>query len=452
MKKTSVILAVHNKLTYTQQCVAVLQDSLYGQDCELIVVDEASSDGTAEWLAGQDSLRVICLEHCCGRSAAFNEGAETASGEAMLFLSNEVLLFPETFLRMCQQLWQNDKVGAVGPMANYAFYLQQLGGADYQSFEELALFVHDLPQRISNSEPQACFFLGDFCLMVKREVWQKLNGFGKDFSGASIFTDADFGFRLWQAGYSALLVREAYVHREKQDKQVSSAAEREKTHFREKWQIDIEYSCHIRKPMLRYIEQKKKGLVVLEAGCACGANLMQLRQANPSAELYGVEINEHATKIAACFGKIYNLDLEKFSMPEWQDKFDAVLMGDILEHLRDPWQVVRDMHRITKPGGRIIISVPNVMHLSMFYRLLQGDWSYAESGILDRTHLRFFTKQTAMRLLREAGWQVKDIGYSQIVMPDNIKPLREKLIGLLGEDVRPEQLDAYQWFVVGEKR
>lgn len=146
------------------------------------------------------------------------------------------------------------------------------------------------------------------------------------------------------------------------------------------------------------------------------------------------------------------MDLEKLDHPAWHDKFDVILMCDILEHLRDPWQTVRNMYRMTRPGGRIVISVPNITYIGVFSEMLHGQWTYEDSGILDRTHLRFFTCATAQQLLTQAGWRIRKVDWT--VLPyrqEHLQSLEQKLLPLLGADMEQRNLEAYQWVIVGEK-
>lgn len=87
--------------------------------------------------------------------------------------------------------------------------------------------------------------------------------------------------------------------------------------------------------------------------------------------------------------------------------FDYIVCADVLEHLIDPWIVLSDLVSFLKPGGRIMVSLPNVRHWSIWLPLiLRGHWEYRESGIMDRTHLRFFTRFSAIELLNNAGGDV----------------------------------------------
>jgi len=88
--------------------------------------------------------------------------------------------------------------------------------------------------------------------------------------------------------------------------------------------------------------------------------------------------------------------------------FDSVLLLDVLEHLRDPEGLLALCRTVLMPSGSVIVSVPNVANLIVRLSLLVGRFDYADRGILDRTHLRFFTRKSARRLLQQAGFEITD--------------------------------------------
>lgn len=109
-------------------------------------------------------------------------------------------------------------------------------------------------------------------------------------------------------------------------------------------------------------------------------------------------------------------DLES-APPLLRGPFDAIVYGDVLEHLSDPRAALRALDRTLAPGGTVIVSVPNVAHLWMRLSLLIGRFDYADRGILDRTHLRFFTRRTLLALLREAGLSVGELAVTPVPLP-----------------------------------
>jgi SAM-dependent methyltransferase len=141
---------------------------------------------------------------------------------------------------------------------------------------------------------------------------------------------------------------------------------------------------------------------VLEIGCGAGATLGWLRQQHHAAHTVGIEIAQTAADKAREFAdEVYCLDFERQDLPGDGPKFDLILCLDVLEHMIDPWAVIdRLAKRYLEVGGTLIVSLPNVRHYSVVLPLLFfGRWNYEEAGLLDRTHLRFFTKASALALL-----------------------------------------------------
>jgi len=96
------------------------------------------------------------------------------------------------------------------------------------------------------------------------------------------------------------------------------------------------------------------------------------------------------------------------------ESFDVFVLSNILEHLRDPVATLRRLVPLLRPTGRILVDLPNVAHWDVRLRLLRGRWDYEDAGILDRTHLRFYTRKTAREMLRETGFEILD----EDIIPD----------------------------------
>jgi 2-polyprenyl-3-methyl-5-hydroxy-6-metoxy-1,4-benzoquinol methylase len=94
---------------------------------------------------------------------------------------------------------------------------------------------------------------------------------------------------------------------------------------------------------------------------------------------------------------------------EWREPFDAIVCADVLEHLPQPDRLLERLRTWLKPGGLLLISIPNVANISIRLALLVGRFEYASRGILDRSHLRFFTRSSARRLLNANGFFVREV-------------------------------------------
>lgn len=102
--------------------------------------------------------------------------------------------------------------------------------------------------------------------------------------------------------------------------------------------------------------------------------------------------------------------------------FDAIVYGDVLEHLSDPLAVLTSVNQHLTPGGLVVVSAPNVAHLWVRLSLLLGRFDYADRGILDRTHLRFFTRRTFLALLTQAGLAVEEFRVTPVPLPLVVPP------------------------------
>ena len=96
-------------------------------------------------------------------------------------------------------------------------------------------------------------------------------------------------------------------------------------------------------------------------------------------------------------------------MPYEEEQFDCVIFGDVLEHLFDPWAVIEKVKPYIKQNGVILASIPNVAHISVLAPLLSGNWTYTEYGLLDKTHVRFFTFNEMLRMFLKAGYSISKV-------------------------------------------
>lgn len=155
-----------------------------------------------------------------------------------------------------------------------------------------------------------------------------------------------------------------------------------------------------------------RGRRALDVGCAQGHLLAEL--ASRDWECVGVDTD--TDDVAACVERgLVAVELDITNDPlERLGTFDLVVFADVLEHLPEPHRVLQDFHSLLNPDARVVISVPNVAHVSVRAQLLFGRFRYSARGILDSTHLRFFTHQTIIDLLIDADFTIDQIMASAV--------------------------------------
>jgi len=173
---------------------------------------------------------------------------------------------------------------------------------------------------------------------------------------------------------------------------------------------DYEIDANDESASAKVIRLTGNGKRVLEVGCAAGSQTRVLKQ--NGCVVTAVEINADAAERARPFcdrlllGDIESLDLGGAFAGS---TFDVVIFGDVLEHLRDPLEVLVKVKPYLANGGYVVASIPNVTHASVVFELMQGRFEYRNIGLLDATHIRFFAKHGVMRLFEEAGYLVEHL-------------------------------------------
>jgi SAM-dependent methyltransferase len=175
----------------------------------------------------------------------------------------------------------------------------------------------------------------------------------------------------------------------------------------------------------------------------------------PDLEWWGIERDpEYLASLRQLLRHVICADLEE--LEELPGGFDLVIAGDVIEHLSDWQRTLRAIHDSLAPGGRLLLSVPNVANIAMRAQLLFGVWNYTDRGILDRTHRVFFTRRSLREALRASGFEVVRESVSTIplalVWPRLPRPVQAFLLWGLGGLTRLlPRLLGYQLLVTAGK-
>ena len=149
---------------------------------------------------------------------------------------------------------------------------------------------------------------------------------------------------------------------------------------------------------------------VVDVGCMSGALAREYKRLNPRAHYTGIDIvSDYADVASAHCDQTLHLDIEGVDLDALLKELpaDCWVFGDVLEHLRDPWRVLAGVRKWLPRGGKVVACIPNVQHWSVQAKLSFGDFRYEDSGLFDRTHVRWFTRNTMIELFQGAGLTIE---------------------------------------------
>lgn len=208
------------------------------------------------------------------------------------------------------------------------------------------------------------------------------------------------------------------------------------------------YFSFARNDLIGFVSADPPGRV-LEIGAGDGSTLVELKRTGRAREVVGVELTRltDGRQDRQEIDRFIIADVETHSLELMPDSFDVIICGDVLEHLRNPWATLSYLKGFLRCGGLCIISLPNIRYWRAFGRIALGDFRYAQSGVLDRTHLRFFCKRNMVELVRSANLRISKVEPSFLRQRELIvdRVINTATLGVF------EPFLAQQYLIVAEK-
>ena len=215
--------------------------------------------------------------------------------------------------------------------------------------------------------------------------------------------------RISSEGRREVLAKHTYGHRTEWmiqvlNEKISGVDEKEPVSMNEK---PISYYENVRNDLIPLIPNDAR--CILEVGCASGMTGRELKRRN-GAFVAGIELNANAANAAKdVLDDVVHGDIEKITLPYSDNSFDCILFADVLEHLINPLSALIKVRRLLKKGGTVVASIPNVQFHGVIHQLIEGNWTYEKEGILDETHLRFFTYKEIEKIFSQAGYSIQKV-------------------------------------------
>lgn len=440
-----IIMIAHNQLELVKQGIDILKTFSGIKSADIIVVDNASEDGLDNWLYEQAQMDyLVCDKGVEGYAEILNVAMKEfcPQGEDILVLKPNYIIIADAVQKLLAMLHRETKIGAV--MAT------MLRCGRTERCDTYLDAVHYAAEKSGKKQIDSYRLgLAEGAVLLNGEMIRELGMFdNRMVLPRSVILD--YLLRGIERGYHCMECGSAFFYEvgSESDEYAQFGSDADRRVLKEKWNMNYFNDT----PNLNLISEIKKHrddkFCILEIGCDCGANLLEVKNRFPGANLYGVELNEHAVKIASNFAQVMVGDIEKKEIDFSDIKFDYIMFGDVLEHLRNPQMTIQYCRSLLKENGRIIACIPNLMHYSVLRELINGNFSYEDSGLLDRTHIHFFTYNEIVRLFQETGFTIEEI--RPLELKESLEPKEAEFVRQLteiSEGARPFMFKAYQYIV-----
>jgi len=348
-------------------------------------------------------------------------------------------------------LYAGKNVGAIGGATN-AYITDQIMRSSAVNEDDLISSAVNVNAPMKNAY-ETVPFISDFAMLINRDALDSAGLFDERFS-PDLYEDKDLCLRLYKAGFQVILCYNSYILKNSDRFNKYGDAELKKKnekYFYEKWKFKNDYSNAARSSLIELISRPENEILsVLELGCALGATLNRIKRLWPNSSVCGIEYDQAVADIGSYMTDIIQGDVENMVIPYEKEQFDYIICADVLEHLRNPEKTLERFLPYLKEDGYFIISIPNIRNQNVLKELLlKGRFDYSDSGILDRTHLKFFTRDTAIEMLEGVHLKI-----DRMVKNESGDELDRNFVGKLEnafEILDPDELNVFQYYFLAKK-
>jgi len=423
---TSIIILNWNGLTVLRPCLAAIAENTLIDEYEVIVLDNGSEEpGLEDAVRPYPKVRLIQEPVNHGFSRGNNLAARQARGEYLVFLNNDTLPRRDWLRPLVEMQRALPAAGVVGAKLVDAAGNTLYTGTYFQpAINAYADARRNYPAG-SVDEPRECEVYCGCGILIKRELFDAVGGFDEHYFQG--YEDFDLCLKVRERGLKVMYCPGSVVEhienvsmKKLSRRKRRSSKERNREFFERRWlhrlhefrlpQLpdgigDFSYYTFPRERLFEQIPAQAGR--VLEVGCGAGMLGERLKLSGKATHVTGIELSVDAAALAQSRLDVVQVgDIESMPLDAWRGQFDTLIVADVLEHLRDPWAAMFRLRGCLKDGGTVVASIPNIAHYKIIKKLLFIEWRYEPGGILDHTHLRFFTRASIEDLFRNAGFEI----------------------------------------------
>ena len=370
--KTAIVILSHNHAELTRACIESIRQQNHPQSYELVVVDNASSDGALQWLRQQKDVHLLENQENQGFPCGCNQGIALAEKSSDILLLNNDTLVPENavfWLRM--GLYQEEGIGATGSVSNNVVNYQQVA-QQFDTTQQWLDFARENNAPMDHFLEKKSWLVG-FAMLIKRAALNALLEQEPELSkkdphefldprfSPGNFEDNDLSIRLLLAGYQLRLVKNSFIFhyggksfQQMPDQYVQLLKENSRK-LEQKYGMDLIPASRVETALIDMISPVSSSFCVLEVGCRLGATLARIESRHPQAKVLGIEKNQLLAHLAGQVIPVVQGDfLKDYSEDE---KFDVIILDQILNSKGE--EILEKAASILKTGGQLLSAVSN---------------------------------------------------------------------------------------------
>lgn len=424
INKTSIVVLTFNNLQYNKGVIESIRKYTPPGTYEIIVVDNASTDGTREWLANLNDIKLILNNENVGFPKGCNMGIALAEvGNDVLLLNNDIEVTENWLDNLQRALYSSDEIGAVQGLDAHHFGQQvdDLGFViDWQTDDTTLIHRFASKNNVSDAEKwRYTNFLTGYCLLIKNKVLLEVGLLDEQFSPGN-YEDDDWSFRILQAGYYLLKCYDTFIHHfgsksfRKDTQHESSYWELMRVNqdkFFRKWGFNAWDKTAASYNLVSLIEADVSAPIeVLQLGSGLGLTLLEVKNKFPNAVLCAVNQNQFHNFVTAGVFNVKTADPTVFPFDFTLGRFDVILADDIITTTKNPAAFLAQVRQYLKPGGKLIFKFDNILHISNIDAILSGRWQTSNLPFLTTTN-SFLTGPDVVELGTAAGYNSIDAGH-----------------------------------------
>ncbi|WP_158540648.1 glycoside hydrolase family 99-like domain-containing protein [Romboutsia weinsteinii] len=411
---SSILIISNNDLYNLKVSIESIRKFTNNDYTEIIVIDNNSNEENQIWLNNQDDLIVLYNNEKLDYQNCYNKGLEVSKGDNIVLLDSGILATPRLLESLDEALYSDDNIGIVMPSLSDFESDSTIGKLEYAN-----LYNHE-----NKKMWDYCSKISTYCCMMKKDTFYKI----KDIDS---YLESDQVSNL----FDIILCRNTIVFQIFDDKDKYTA---------EKSDENI-----INYQMINLISNSRnEKFNVLYIGSNIKETILYIKNIYRESKVYGVEINTNLANTHNRFTKVE--DVNNLSLCYDNQFFDYVFIENAIEKTIYPKKLLEKLSTLLKPEGKLISVIANLMYVDVLYDLINGNFTYQDSGILNKENLRFYTVNEINNILSECNFSVIST-YKTTNLFDNDTIEKAKTLTSLSAAHLIEQYITFDYIVVSQK-